>query len=202
MKSIKKLIYYLLVSLLFVNCDNKEETIEPEFKLNTADTLVDNEYQIYSLILKEQYQEITDFVIKQRTYSLNSFSLNESTVEFIQTEVPDMDTSIFAKAIDINKLTFYLDNKFNVPNKSITLISDQEIAYLLGDKSWDGFYNKYPDSKGMISFTRVGFNQDMTEAILEIGHSYESLGADGTLIYLTKDNNGWKIIKTINTWVS
>ncbi len=70
------------------------------------------------------------------------------------------------------------------------------------NKDWDEFYKRHPNSNGMIDMTRIGFNLDKSQAIVEIGHFYASLGADGLLIYLKYENNVWKIIKTVNTWVS
>jgi len=54
----------------------------------------------------------------------------------------------------------------------------------------------------MIEMSRVGFSSDKSQAIVAVGYYYGSLGADGLLIYLTKEQNSWRIIKTINSWVS
>jgi hypothetical protein len=86
------------------------------------------------------------------------------------------------------------------------LISEEETDFFFNNpsinKSWETFYKKYPNSNGMIDFTRVGFNADKSQAIVEFGHYYASLGANGSLVYLVKEDNKWVIIKLLYTWIS
>jgi len=191
-----------------MNCDNKGDIIEPEFKLSTADKLDDNEYQIYSLILKEKFTFTNYLVVKQKTSKSNSISvaIANNYYQPLKTEFPNLDTTIFTALVENNVLAYNLDNKFNISTKTATLISNEESLYLFNSKdvnqSWSNFYRKYPNSKGMIEMSRVGFSSDKSQAIVAVGYYYGSLGADGLLIYLTKEQNSWRIIKTINSWVS
>jgi hypothetical protein len=53
----------------------------------------------------------------------------------------------------------------------------------------------------LISFSRIGFNNDRIEAIFEIDYYFPRAG-DGFIVHLKKENNVWKIINIINTWIS
>jgi hypothetical protein len=186
------------------NCNNKEDKVEPEFKLDKVDNFDVNEYQIYSIIINEKFKQSTDLVIEQKTSS--SLSIGNSYFESLRIENQNLDTTIFNDFIAKNDTTYNLDNKFNISTKSISMISDEEIKYFFNpqdlNKDWNEFYEKYPKSNGMIQFSRIGLNSDKSQAIVEMGHYYASLGADGFLLYLVKENNSWRIIKIINTWIS
>ena len=193
MKSIKHVLFYVFIALFFVNCDNKGDKLEPEFKLSTADKLDDNEYQIYSLILNEKFTTSNDLVVKQKTSKSISISFANGYNQPLKTEFPNLDATIFTTLVENNVSAYNLDNKFSISTKTTTLISSEESLYIFNSKDvnqgWIDFYRKFPNSNGMIEMSRVGFNSDKSQAIVAVGHYYASLGADGLLIYLTKEQN-------------
>jgi hypothetical protein len=209
MKSIKQALLCFFIALFLVNCEDKDDIIEPNFKLSTADNLDSNEYQIYSLILNEKFTLINDLVVTQKTLKSTSTTISFANNYYqpLKTEFPNLDTTIFTTLVESNVLAYNLANNFSVSTKTITLISSEEILYLfnlkdVNNKGWSDFNRKYPNSNGMIGMSRVGFNLDKSQAIVAVEHHYGSLGADGFLIYLIKEQNSWRIIKTINSWVS
>jgi hypothetical protein len=206
MKTIRLMFLFFFVLSLMTNCNKKEDNIKPKFKLKTADNLDVNEYQIYSLILNEKFSACNNLVIEQETSYRVSFPIGNTYYETLKAENRNLDTTIFIDYVNKNDSAFNLENKFNSSTISFTMISSEEIKYFFNsqdlNKDWNEFYKKYPKSDGIIKFSRVGFNSDKSQAIVEIGHYYASLGADGFLIYLVKENNNWTIIKIINTWVS
>ncbi len=208
MKSIKQMLLYFFIALFLANCDNKDDILEPEFKLSTADNLDSNEYQIYSLILNEKFTFLNDLVVEQKTSKSTSITISFANDYYqpLKTEFPNLDATIFTTLVGSNVLAYNLDNKFTTPTKTITLISSEELLYLFNSKDvnqgWSDFNRKYPNSNGIIEMSRVGFSPDKSQAIVAVEHHYGSLGADGLLIYLTKEQNSWRIIKTINPWTS
>lgn len=188
------------------NCKEKDSKAEPEFKLAAADNLDSEEYQIYSLILNENFKGSNDLIVKQSTSGSHSISFGNTYYEALKSENQNLDTTIFIDFDAKNKATYNLDNKFEGSTKPVKLISDEELKYIFDsqdlNKDWNEFYKRYSKSNSMIQFTRVGFNLDKSQAVVEVGNYYASLGADGFIVYLVKENNVWKIVKTINTWVS
>lgn len=208
MKLIKQVLLYFFIALFLVNCDNKNDMVEPDFKLSAADNLDSNEYQIYSLILNEKFTFLNDLVVSQKTLKSTSLTISFANDYYqpLKTEFPNLDTTVFTSLVESNVLAYNLDNKFTVSTKTTSLISSEELLYLFNSKDvnqgWSDFNRKYPNSNGMIGISRVGFNSDKSQAIVAVEHHYGSLGADGLLIYLTKEQNNWRIIKTTNVWVS
>lgn len=206
MKKIQYLVFPLVLLLLLTSCFDKKDDGLPEFKPNAVDSIDVTEYQVYSLILKEKFKSSKELVIKQKTSaSISTFPIN-SYQETLKKDNPDIDVAIFTDFTDKNDSAYNLGNQFTVPSKTITLITNEEVQHFFTpanvNQGWIDFYKKHPDSDGMIDFTRVGFNKDKNQAIVSVGHYYASLGADGLLIYLTKKNNNWKIVQTVNIWTS
>ncbi len=204
MRTIKYGFFFFFILSILISCKEKESKVEPEFKLASPDNLDDNEYQIYSLILNEKFDG-NELVVQQKTSSPFSV-ISSNYYEDLKTENLNLDTTIVVNFDDKNSSAYYLDNKFNTLTKSVTLISDEEDKHFFSpqdpNNSWDAFYKKYPKSKGIIKFSRVGFNLDKSQAIVEVGHTYASLGGDSRLVYLVKENNSWKIIQIINILVA
>ena len=92
-----------------------------------------------------------------------------------------------------------LDRKFDI-NKDYQFISvDEKDAIFLNDSGrinsdcWEVFYQKYPKSSGIITFSRVGYDRDSTWAIVHVSESSGFLGGSATYIFLNKINNVWRI---------
>lgn len=206
MKTVNYVFFFFFMFTFMTNCNKKEDNVKSEFELVAADNLDDNEYQIYSLILDEKYTTSNYLLIEQETFSSSSISFGNNYYESLKTENPNLDTTIFGDFIEKNDKVHNLDKKFNNSTRSIVIISSEEIKYFFNsqdlNKDWNEFYENYPSSNGFIKFARVGFNVDKSQGIVEIGHYYGSLGADGFLIYVVKENNTWRIVEIINTWVS
>jgi hypothetical protein len=87
------------------------------------------------------------------------------------------------------------------------MISAEEIVFIFCNseyiiKGWKDFYMKFTNSACEIFFSIIGYNKKKTQAIVEMGNTYASLGGEGSLIFLKLDNNEWKIVKAVHTWIS
>lgn len=96
-----------------------------------------------------------------------------------------------------------IESKFTLTTK-VTLVSKSEVDKLFGQGGgwWKAFYEKYPGSSGLITFSNVGFNGDGTQALLYVGYSCGGLCGSGHYVLLAKNNGAWKIEKSVMTWIS
>jgi hypothetical protein len=204
MKTIKYLLISIIILALLPQC-SKEDSGNPEFHLKASDKLDEMDYRLYSLILDELFPETKNPVINQAT-SAFSASLGQEYLQTLKELYPEMDTTLFSEYCQVNDTVYYLENKFSVTSKKVTLISDEEIQFIFStndpNKGWEEFYRRYPDSGGTISFSRIGYNSVNTRAMVELGNMYASLGGEGRLIFLKLENNEWKIFLIILTWIS
>ena len=84
----------------------------------------------------------------------------------------------------------------------VAYISDAEMtAIFQPGNGWEQFYEIYPDSTGVITLSRVGFNRDMSQAIVCIGLSGGSMAGVGYYIFLTWDGSAWQIQERLMAWI-
>lgn len=101
-----------------------------------------------------------------------------------------------------NDITYPLYKSFNLKVNYI-FINKQELRDLFKNHNgWDEFYKKYPDSQGILTLSKVGFNKKLNQSLIYYGNQSNWLAGTGYLVFLTKKNNIWKIKKEIMIWIS
>jgi len=65
----------------------------------------------------------------------------------------------------INASAWLLQDKFDTA-LSHELVSNEQLKSTLGKGDWENFHAYYPDSKGFLEFSAVGFNEDKTIAVV------------------------------------
>jgi hypothetical protein len=73
---------------------------------------------------------------------------------------------------------------------------------ILKESRWEEFYVKYPASGGFISLSQVGLNAEMNEALVYVEHWCHRLCGIGVYVLLSKDDEGWRVVKKHGAWVS
>jgi hypothetical protein len=206
MNTIKYLIFSAFLLALIQGCSKEDNGNAPEFTLKNSDALDDLDYRLYSLVLGEMFTEPKNLVVIQDVHGGGPVT-NHEFLQNLNHNYPEIDTTIFYDPVLLKDSVYYLENKFSVPGKKINLVSSGEIDYYFSNKEdvnagWVEFYFKYPDSGGTISFSRIGYNSGKTQAIIFLGNIYASLGGEGHMIFLKLENNGWKILQAMRTWIS
>jgi hypothetical protein len=73
-----------------------------------------------------------------------------------------------------------------------------------GHDGWEEFYKAHPQAAGFWTFSRPGFNNDRTEAVLYVTHSCGWLCGTGHLYFLTRESSGskWTVKNRLFLWIS
>jgi hypothetical protein len=84
------------------------------------------------------------------------------------------------------------------------LISQAELGGLFpgGEADWGVFRARYPDAWGYQSLSRVGFNADLTQALVYLGGEVDYLAGEGDYYLMNKVNGVWTVDQTVMVWVS
>ena len=158
--------------------DIHNQSNDKTFLLDKPDTIAQIEYDMIC-------QSFDSIVLQQTT---DFFVLPLSV---IRQEINDLDSIAYKNFVDNNTMNYNFDSTKFVET-GIKLISIAERDYLIDNPdfnySWDEFFNKYPDSHGLFTISRVGFNSDSTNAILSYGFSNPSYGMDIINYYKLEDN--------------
>lgn len=102
-------------------------------------------------------------------------------------------------------------NKTHVKIEADKLKASFEIVLLDADAArksvesggnWKAFRDKYPNSPGITLISRPGTDAEHSHALLYVGNSCDMLCGGGTLVFLSKENGGWKVANKVTIWVS
>jgi hypothetical protein len=82
-------------------------------------------------------------------------------------------------------------------------VSESELDVLIGEfDDWTGFNAKYPDTHVYTFFSKVGFNDDMSQALVYMAHSCGGECGNGNLYLLARRGSRWEIVIMEDLWSS
>jgi hypothetical protein len=168
--------------------------------------------EIYRLVIQKKFMfnnevklivlqaETTGFPMYENESSRKEGRLAETFHQIMKEVVPEAQLQTFED--------YLARNETSQPLK----VSNLGISYVLVKKSdlpddglgrfWTRFYQKYPNSSGLIFFSEIGFNSQHDQAFLYAGRGCGGLCGSGEYVLLSKINGKWEIRKEIGLWVS
>lgn len=144
-------------------------------------------YKIYSTILPSEWPiriVHAKHVLIRRETRVNQMCLRPEG-EFEKTVGPAIKDYL-----RVNASPWLLQQKFDT-ELSYELISNAQLTSVLGNNQWERFHEYYPESKGWLEFSAVGFNSERTIAVLYMGHHCGLLCGGGSFHVLQKKNDEW-----------
>jgi hypothetical protein len=169
----------------------------------------DEEYAVYSALINENTGDENinrPLVIKDKpTAWVGSLEEEKSTFyEDLQKSSPNLSSETLDDLQAKNDETHTFTRRFDIKRKYI-LVSEKEIddIFKKGGGRWEEFYRRYPETRGFVTFSRVGFNNDKTQALVYQAHSCGGLCGGGGYVLLVKINGVWTSKGTVGpVWVS
>src|SRR5262245_9081020 len=167
---------------------------------NTDSGVSSEEYEIYSSVIKDLYMEpkTKQIVIEERTFRYDfavqddepwrdkwkdkkkGFALDDSAGD-------DYEAKNGQKWL-LNK------DSFKLPVK-VTLITDLDLKAIFhgtwGELQWIDYYRKFPDARGFVMLSRVGFNAAKNQALIYVGSRCGPGCGDLYFLLLQKENGAW-----------
>ena len=170
-----------------------------------------DEYAVYSALIRESYLEdgVKMLVIQNRTL----FYANPDYLKITTAEQRVQDMKRYCQSVDESALrdfeskhiqssemapNFDLPVKYFLVNKDdFDESSDEKARLAIHD-----FYQRYPDARGMIALSRVGFNQARDQAFLRVEFTFCPLCSHGGKVLLRKQSGKWKVVESFGGWAS
>ncbi len=162
------------------------------------------EYSIYSLSIEHIYlrnllstnkSEVRSIVIISQTNPLNEYWRDEFIDNLENEGIPEEVIEDWRKENESNKL---LQRKFDL-SYEYHLVTRTELDRYEADSFFSEFYRRYPDSNGLISVSRIGFDKAKNKALIHVIHSYGTLGASYNFVALKRTDGAWGIVRRIST---
>lgn len=139
--------------------------------------------------------EIESLSVKRLAYAKNN----------IVETVSNLESKIIIKDfISNNTSSFQIDKTFFFDVSNFDIMSRKEISRLLKtnllDGDWSDFFKKYPESTGLLSFSRIGFNEQKTHAILYVEKNCGNKCGTGNYLFYYKTSDKWKVGSIFKVW--
>lgn len=70
------------------------------------------------------------------------------------------------------------------------------------EKGWKEFTKRYPKAPGIFVVSRIGFNQEHTEAVMYAAKACGNLCGDGQYVWLVKRGGTWVVAGQTTVWIA
>jgi hypothetical protein len=199
-----KLTLVIICALLIGGCiaaSNITNSVSNSYQLSPEM----EEYAVYSALLDNLYphNETTSFgIIEQTTIFTPPRGTLDKTLQFVLKKTSD---DIPQEVIDDLKIknrdSSSLNDYFNVDVRHV-LLQKKDVQNLFSSGGgWNELDIKYSIDQ-MVDFSRVGFNREMTRALVYTSTQSGPKTGYGLYVYLLKENNIWTIKHKVEVWIS
>jgi hypothetical protein len=101
-----------------------------------------------------------------------------------------------------NREQYPVEPGFN-PGGRLICLSNEEFRHVFRDgEGWERFHRTFPESDGTLRFSRVGFNRDVTQAMIYAGQQFDwRIGSGGYWLF-SRSDGVWTESGRLGTWIS
>lgn len=190
----------LLLSIVSAGCAPASTALPTP----TAPDIEAEEEAVYAALFDEMYGEPQMLVLIAETETTPmSVENTDSTLEYVLSQMGGLSEETVAGFRSRNEAAYPLrpDMDLGLPYVLLTRDDVDEI-FDVNTSGWDVFYTRYPNSPGLTSVSRVGFNADFTQALVYIGTQSHWLSGAGYYVLLAKTGGRWQVEQQVMTWIS
>jgi len=148
--------------------------------------------------------QVGAYVVMETTGVVGLKGSKKEGADYIKDNLPSLDLSAILAFKEVNSKPIQLDAKrFN--KKKVVLLRKSDFKNMFNTgvrQGWDLFFNTYPDSQGVLTFSSVGFSKDKDQALVYFGNQAGSVSGKGFLIQLEWNGKQWRIENRLPLWIS
>jgi hypothetical protein len=124
----------------------------------------------------------------------------------LNNNIPGLNTvhsQVYRAFLDANLHPSSFHRSFTLPIP-YQIVASSEIHSIFGTPGdiWGRYYEKYPNSTGLLRLSRVGFNSDGNQAALYASTYCGGLCGSGYFVIMEKIDSNWKVVQEVEVWVS
>ena len=124
-------------------------------------------------------------------------------VESLRKKAPALQGTTIAAFLEANAKPALLRRSLH-PAIAYELVDSTQLESAFGKNrdGWSEYYKRFPGSQGILTFSRVGFSADGTQALFFFTNQCGVLCGTGQYVVMEKRNGSWVAEKEIMKWIS
>jgi hypothetical protein len=189
-----------MIVLLLSACGKTNPTPTPTASEASLDA---QEQAVFAALLQTRYPNMPVVLMDQTATGPGGVAETASTLAYILEQMTGVAPDTAASFQMRNEAAHPLDSTMDL-GLLYTLLSEGEMRQIFGENQngWDLFYTRFPGTPGIITLSRVGFNEAMDQALVYIGIQSHWLAGAGTMLLMQKVNGVWSVLQEVMTWIS
>lgn len=120
----------------------------------------------------------------------------------LRTQLKGLQKATVVDFVAKNKHTHSVPPRLTRNNHLICLDGKKSERLFRDNKGWERFRERYPESRGILEFSRVGFNPGLTQALVYLGMQFHWTVGEGGFWLYTRLKRRWVEMAHVTTWVS
>jgi len=209
----KKLIILLLALLLaLLNCNRAQSPRRAKEEMSAAEYEVLSAWLRNKITAKARDNGLRQIVIYDTTDSDNDHLLRDDSGQPVPWEKEAESLRRNASLLQQSTLDAY--SRVNLqpavlrrslrPSMDYQIVSSAQLdpIFCYHRGFWPAYYKQFPGSQGLITFSRVGFSADGTQAFFYYSNRCEGLCGRGEYVIMNKHDGHWVIQQEIEMSVS
>jgi hypothetical protein len=169
-----------------------------------SDDAEKDDYAVYSTGIEYVYlrnllafnkKEMKSIIIISQTNDLGEFWRNEFISKLADR---DIEADIVEAWRKENLSTVLLERKFDLGYR-YELVTRAELDEYEPETFFNEFYRRYPDSNGLISVSRIGYDGTRNTALVHVIHNFGTIGTNYYFLLLERSGSGWVVTQRVST---
>ena len=168
-----------------------------------ADQISRQEQAVYTFLLSKLYQHKEYVIMADTATSLTGVDHTAQTLDYVLQNMHAVAPATLNSFRSRNASSQTLRADMQLGGH-YTLLSQagKNRIFSQNQSGWDIFYNRFPQAPGLTTFSRVGFDLPLDQALVYMGTQSNWLAGSGYYILLKKVNGTWSIDQQVLIWIS
>jgi hypothetical protein len=194
----KKFLSFLLAVLLAACTGAPAPTPMP-----SAGEMDAEEQAVYAALLSSLYSASSYVIMDTTATGPGGVGDTASTLDHMMQNMHSVDQKTADSFRVRNDAAHPLRPDMNL-GSAYVLLSQAEMSQIFSQNrdGWQLFYEQYPDTPGITTLSRVGFNNTLEQALVYVGSMSNYLAGAGYYVLLKKSNGAWTVDQQVMTWIS
>ena len=161
------------------------------------------EQAVYAFLLSTLYQHKEYVIMADTATSATGVDNTAQTLDYVMQNLHAVapETVNSFRSRNASSQILRPDMQLGGPYTLLSQAARNQI-FSQNQSGWDIFYNRYPQAPGITTFSRVGFDVPLDQALVYMGTQSNWLAGSGYYLLLKKVNGTWSIDQQVMIWVS